>query len=79
MSDRVLALAAETQEAARELPMPVIAYFLITFALFLVALAVTWSFRNTAYKVQAPRPTRPAEGSQEVTHEGTSGTGGAHR
>ena len=35
--------------------MPVIAYFFITFALFLVALGVTWSFRNTAYKVQSPR------------------------
>ena len=55
MSDRVLALVAEGEEAARELPMPVIAYFLITFALFLVALGVTWSFRNTAYKVQSPR------------------------
>ena len=31
--------------------MPVIAYFFIAFALFLVALGVTWSFRNTAYKV----------------------------
>ena len=35
--------------------MPVIAYFLITFLLFVVLLGVTWSFRNTAYKVQAPR------------------------
>ena len=59
MSDRVLALVAEGEGAARELPLPVIAYFLITFALFLVALGVTWSFRNTAYKVQAPRPARP--------------------
>ncbi|GAA2024467.1 hypothetical protein GCM10009740_12520 [Terrabacter terrae] len=82
MSDRAVALVTQGEEAARELPMPVIAYFLITFALFLVALAVTWSFRNTAYKVQAPRPTRPAEaahqGSQGVTREGTSGSGGAH-
>ena len=78
MSDRAVTLITQGEEAVRELPMPVIAYFLITFALFLVALAVTWSFRNTAYKVQAPRPTRPAEGSHAVTHEGTSGTGGAH-
>ena len=56
MSDRVLALVTEGEEAARELPMPVIAYFFITFALFLVALAVTWSFRNTAYKVQSAAP-----------------------
>ena len=55
MSDRVLALVTEGEEAARELPMPVIAYFFITFALFLVALGVTWSFRNTAYKVAQNR------------------------
>jgi hypothetical protein len=74
MSDRVLALVTEGEEAARELPLPVIAYFLITFALFLVALGVTWSFRNTAYKVQAPRPTRPTEG----THGSSSGSDMAH-
>jgi hypothetical protein len=73
MSDRVLALVAEGEGAARELPLPVIAYFLITFALFLVALAVTWSFRNTAYKVQAPRPARPTEGA----HGSSNGSDGA--
>ena len=73
MSDRVLALVAEGEGAARELPLPVIAYFLITFALFLVALGVTWSFRNTAYKVQAPRPARP-----EGTHGSSSGSDVAH-
>ena len=71
MSDRVLALAAETQEAARELPMPVIAYFIIAFSLFLVLLGITWSFRNTAYKVQSPR-------RGEGTHGSTSGSDGAH-
>ena len=71
MSDRVLALVTEGEEAARELPMPVIAYFFITFSLFLVALGVTWSFRNTAYKVQ---PRRRGEG----THGSTSGSDGAH-
>ncbi|GAA2154657.1 hypothetical protein FHX52_1525 [Humibacillus xanthopallidus] len=35
--------------------MPVIAYFLIAFAVFLVLLAITWSFRNTAAKVGSPR------------------------
>lgn len=54
MSDRVLTLVAQGEEAARELPMPAVAYFVITFALFLVALAVTWSFRNTAQKIQRP-------------------------
>ena len=51
MSDRVLTLAAQGEEATRELPMPAVMYFVITFVLFLVALAVTWSFRNTAHKV----------------------------
>lgn len=51
MSDRVLTLVAQGEEATRELPMPPLAYLIITFALFLVALAVTWSFRNTAHKV----------------------------
>ena len=51
MSDRVLTLAAQGEEATRELPMPFVMYFIITFALFLVALAVTWAFRNTAHKV----------------------------
>ena len=54
MSDRVIALVAETEEAARELPMPVIAYFFIVFALFLVALGITWTFRNTGKKVPLP-------------------------
>ncbi|WP_207555718.1 hypothetical protein [Intrasporangium flavum] len=55
MSDRVLALAAESQEAVRELPMPVIAYFIIAFSVFLLLLGITWSFRNTAYKVAQNR------------------------
>ena len=71
MSDRVLALVAEGEGAARELPLPVIAYFLITFALFLVALGVTWSFRNTAYKVQSRR-------RGEGTHGSSSGPHGTH-
>lgn len=49
MSDRVLSLVAEG-EATHALPMPVIVYFFITFALFLVALGVTWAFRNTGYR-----------------------------
>jgi hypothetical protein len=44
--------------------MPDIAFFFVAFGLFLLALAITWSFRNTAYKLQAPR------GSQtDVHHE----------
>ncbi len=64
MSDRVQSvLSLVSEEAARELPMPVIAYFLITFALFLLLLGVTWSFRNTAYKVQSPRPAPEQSGA----------------
>ncbi len=69
MSDRAVSLITQGEEAARELPMPVIAYFLITFALFLVALAVTWSFRNTAYKIQAPRT--HAEQRQAIEPDGS--------
>lgn len=54
MSDRVLSIALAAEEAKFELPMPVIAYFFITFALFLAALALLWSFRNTGHKLQAP-------------------------
>ncbi len=52
MSDRVLTAVLAAEEATRELPMAPIAYFIIAFSLFLLALAVTWSFRNTAHKVQ---------------------------
>lgn len=74
MSDRVLSvitLASQGQEATRELPMPVIAFFLITFVLFLLLLGVTWSFRNTAYKVQPPRPApeQPGAPGTAVTPE----------
>ena len=60
MSDRVLSVALTAEEAAHELPMPVIAYFFIVFGLFLVALAITWSFRNTAYKLQSPHHDQPS-------------------
>jgi hypothetical protein len=69
MSDRVLALVTEGEEAARELPMPVIAYFLITFALFLVLLGVTWSFRNTAAKLGSPRRAPGAGTGQGHGHD----------
>ena len=55
MSQRVSALVAATEEATRELPMPVIAYFIIAFVVFLLLLGVTWSFRNTAAKLGSPR------------------------
>jgi hypothetical protein len=71
MPDRVFALVAEGEEAARELPMPVIVYFFIVFAIFLVLLGITWTFRNTAYKVQPPR-----RAARDQHHPG--GTDGAH-
>jgi hypothetical protein len=72
MSDRVLALVAEGEEAARELPMPVIAYFLIAFAVFLVLLGVTWSFRNTSAKLGSPRRA-PGAGAAGHTTGHTTG------
>ncbi len=38
-------------EAPRELPMPPIIFAALAFGLFLVALGVLWTFRNTANKV----------------------------
>lgn len=55
MSDRVLSAVLTAEEATRELPMSPIVYFLIAFGLFLVLLGVTWSFRNTAHKLQGPQ------------------------
>ncbi len=62
MLDRVPLVIHPAQEAVRQLPMPPIAFFFVAFGLFLLALAITWSFRNTAYKLQAPR------GAQSDTH-----------
>jgi hypothetical protein len=76
MSQRVNALVAAAEEATRELPMPVIAYFVIAFVTFLVLLGITWSFRNTAAKVGQPRrsPVAPPAGraGQARDTDGTS-------
>jgi len=75
MSQRVNALVAATEEATRELPMPVIAYFIIAFLAFVVLLGITWSFRNTAAKVgqqhRAPGA-RPGSAEQARDTDGTS-------
>jgi hypothetical protein len=77
MSDRVFALVAEGEEAARELPMPVLAYFFIVFAIFLVLLGITWTFRNTAYKVRRPSVQDPRHpGGADRAHPGAHD--GAH-
>ena len=76
MSQRVNALVAATEEATRELPMPVIAYFIIAFVSFIVLLGITWSFRNTAAKVGQTRRTpgagRPGNADHARDTDGTS-------
>jgi hypothetical protein len=76
MSDRVLSLAVQAEEAARDLPIPKVAYFAIAFSLFVVALGVTWSFRNTAYKIQ--RPTHVDEHGRLQIEGGHAGSDGSH-
>ncbi len=44
-------LLVHAEEAERSLPMSPIVYGIIAFCGFLLALAVLWSFRNTAQKV----------------------------
>jgi hypothetical protein len=55
MSDRVLNAVVAAEEATRELPMAPVVYFIIAFSLFVLLLGVTWSFRNTAHKLQGPQ------------------------
>jgi hypothetical protein len=55
MSDRVLNAVLAAEEATRELPMAPVVYFIIAFSLFVLLLGVTWSFRNTAHKLQGPQ------------------------
>lgn len=54
MSASVLPILASAEEVHRQLPMPAWVFGAIAFALFLVALGVLWSFRNTAAKVGSP-------------------------
>ncbi len=64
----VSTLAAEGGgEVHRELPMPAYAYGLIAFALFLLCLALTWSFRNTAAKISGRH--HAPEGPHDPGHE----------
>lgn len=59
MSSAVLPFISSAEEAARELPLPPIAFFLIAFSLFLVLLGATWMFKGTAYKHQQHRAAPP--------------------
>ena len=56
--------------------MPVIAYFVIAFVVFVVLLGITWSFRNTAAKVGQTRRTpgagRPGSADHARDTDGTS-------
>jgi hypothetical protein len=72
MSDRVLTAVLAAEEATRELPMAPVVYFIIAFSLFVVLLAVTWSFRNTAHKVQHKAPDhQPWHGHSSFETDGT--------
>lgn len=72
MSDRVLTAVLAAEEATRELPMAPIVYFIIAFSLFLMLLALTWSFRNTAHKVQhQARDTQPWQAHSSFETDGT--------
>jgi hypothetical protein len=42
------------EEPTRSLPMPPIAYGLLAFSAFLIALGVLWTFRNAAAKIPPP-------------------------
>ena len=59
--------------------MPVIAYFIIAFSVFLVLLAITWSFRNTAAKL-ARRAARRVQwhGCAPTTRTTPTGTATEH-
>jgi hypothetical protein len=52
-------ISAEEQHSS--LPMPAIAYGVLAFAAFLIALGVLWTFRNTAAKVPTRRGSNDAE------------------
>lgn len=52
-----------TAEEVWELPIPAWAYGVITLALFLAALGLTWSFRNMAHTLMYGRDGRPVTSS----------------
>ncbi len=47
-----LVRAEGAAEAHRELPMPALMYGIVAMLIFLLLLALLWSFRGTAYKVR---------------------------
>lgn len=55
MSMSWIAVVAEGEGHARELPMPAYMYGVIALAAFALLLAVTWAFRGTAAKLGSPR------------------------
>lgn len=62
MSASVLPVLVRAEgEAHRELPMPAAMYGIIAMVLFLLLLALLWSFRGAAYKVR-DRHSKPSGG-----------------
>ena len=70
------ALAAAGTEKLRELPMSPYAFGAISFASFLVLLAVLWTFRNTAAKYDTPVRVQEDPYGSHSSHRGTDP--GAH-
>jgi len=70
------ALAAAGTENIRELPMSPYAFGAVSFAFFLVLLAVLWTFRNTAAKYDKPIRVREGSDDPRGPHRGTDP--GAH-
>ena len=64
--EHLVTVAAEA-EVVRELPMPPVMFFVIVFALFLAALGVLWTFRNTAHKVPVTTHVDQHGNLQQVT------------
>ena len=62
MTERVAQFVLEGEEHARTLPMPAVAYGIVAFAVFLLALGVLWSFRNTAAKIPTSGATGHGDG-----------------
>ena len=73
MSASVLPVLVRAEEVHHDIPMSPVAFAAITFALFLVALGVLWTFRKTYAKV----PQRGGPGPGQSGH-GHSDPGAHH-
>lgn len=75
MSAPLLPLLAYAEEAHNELPMPPLVFALIAFGLFLFALGVLWSFRNTAAKIASKQPGSSHPSGPSAGQGGQTGPG----